>query len=216
MKLMAVLVLVLCAFVGAYGQTISGTIVGTVVDPSGLSIANANVTLTNSRTGAQRNTQANADGFFTFNVVEPGVYDVVVEAAGFKKLQRTSLNLSASDRLAVGKLALEVGNMNESVTIQAEGAAVQTASSERSGVITSAQMENLMIKGRNVVSMLQLLPGVVDTNNPDGPDRNFAIGLWVNGERRNSLGMWLDGVPTQDSGTQWISTLNPRCPRSRC
>ena len=56
--------------------------------------------------------------------------------------------------------------------------------------------------------MLQLLPGVVDTIGPDGPDRNFAIGLWINGGRRNAVGMWLDGVPTQDSGVGWITTLN--------
>ena len=56
--------------------------------------------------------------------------------------------------------------------------------------------------------MLQLLPGVVDTNAPDAPDRNFAIGLSVNGQRRNAVGTWMDGVPTQDSGVGWISTLN--------
>ena len=85
---------------------------------------------------------------------------------------------------------------------------IQTASSERSGVLTSAQVDTLMIKGRNVTSLLQLLPGVVDTSNPDAPDRNFAIGLSINGQRRNAIGTSIDGVQTQDSGTGWISTAN--------
>jgi hypothetical protein len=94
------------------------------------------------------------------------------------------------------------------VTGKAEGAVVQTASAEHSGVLTSTQVDNLMVKGRNIITMLQLLPGVVDTNIPDAPDRNFAIGLSVNGQRRNAVGTWMDGVPTQDSGVGWISTAN--------
>jgi len=109
----------------------------------------------------------------------------------------------------VGTIALEVGSVTESITVEAEGTAVQVASAERSGLVTGSQLENLMIKGRNVTSLLQLLPGVIDTATPEGPDRNFAIGLWVNGDRRNAIGTWLDGVPTQDSGVGWISTLNP-------
>ncbi|MCX6631646.1 MAG: carboxypeptidase regulatory-like domain-containing protein, partial [Candidatus Solibacter sp.] len=171
--------------------------------------AAADITLTQTTTGVQRKAQTTASGDFVFNSVAPGVYSVTVEAPGFKKLERTAVNLSANERLSVGVLTMQVGSLAESVTVQAEGTAVQVTSAERSGVITSSQVENLMIKGRNVVTMLQLLPGVVDTNAPDGPDRNFAIGLYVNGDRRNAIGMWLDGVPTQDSGVGWISTLNP-------
>ena len=92
--------------------------------------------------------------------------------------------------------------------MQSQGTAVETASAEHSGVLTSSQVENLLIKGRNVITLLQLLPGVVDTNAPDAPDRNFAIGLSVNGQRRNAVGTWIDGVPTQDSGVGWIATAN--------
>ena len=191
-----------------FGQTITGSISGTVSDPTGLSVTDAKVSLLNTGTGAQRQVPTTATGEFIFHAVDPGAYEVTVEASGFRKLRRTGVNLTASERLSLGTLALEIGSVAESVTVQSQGAAVQVASSERSGVLTSSQIENIQIKGRNVMTLLQLLPGVVDTSNPDGPDRNFAIGMSVNGDRRNAIGSWLDGVPTQDSGVGWIATLN--------
>ena len=172
----------------AFGQTTTGTIVGSVSDPSGLAIAGATVTLIESATTVQRKTETLSTGDFAFNTVQPGVFQIKVEAAGFKTFERTSINLVANDRLSVGTIALQIGSATESVTVKAEGAAVQTASAEHSGVLTSAQVDNLMIKGRNIVTMLQLLPGVMDTNAPDAPDRNFAIGMNINGDRRNAIG----------------------------
>jgi len=189
-------------------QTTSGAVVGTVTDGSGAAVVAADVTLIQAATGVQRKAQTQASGDFAFNAVDPGTYTLTVEAKGFKRMERTSLNLTANERLPVGTIALEVGSLNESVTVKSEGAVVQTASAEHSGVLTSTQVDNLMVKGRNIITMLQLLPGVVDTNIPDAPDRNFAIGLSVNGQRRNAVGTWMDGVPTQDSGVGWISTAN--------
>jgi hypothetical protein len=209
MKAFASLFLLLFAFVpGGHGQTTTGTIVGSVLDPSGLPVAGANVTLIDRATSVQRRTQSLTTGDFAFNTVEPGIFDIQVEAAGFKKFERTSINLAANDRLSVGTLALQIGSAAESVTVRAEGAAVQTASAEHSGLLTSSQVDSLLIKGRNIVTMLQLLPGVTDTNAPDAPDRNFAIGMNINGDRRNAIGLWMDGVQTQDSGVGWISTAN--------
>ena len=192
----------------ASAQTITGSIVGTVTDPSSLAIANADVTLTFTSTGFQRRTKSLSSGDFAFNAIDPGTYSITVTSSGFKTSERTAINLTASERLPLGTIVLQVGQITDSVTIKANPAVVQTASSERSGVLTASQVENLTIKGRNVMSLLQLLPGVVDTNNPDAPDRNFAIGLSINGQRRNAIGTSIDGVQTQDSGTGWISTAN--------
>ena len=201
-----------CAFAVALpalmGQTTTGSIVGTITDPSGSAVPGAGITLTQTGTLVQRKTRSLSTGDFAFNAVEPGTYNLTVEIQGFKRVERTSLNLSANDRLSAGNIALEVGSLTESVTVNAEGSVVQTASAEHSGLLTSSQVENLSIKGRNIITMLQLLPGVVDTNVPDAPDRNFAIGLSVNGQRRNAVGTWMDGVPTQDSGVGWIATAN--------
>ena len=191
----------------AAGQTITGTILGAVSDPSGLAIAGADVTLTQAATSATRKAKTLASGDFIFNVLDPGVYTLTIEMAGFKTARRTSMNLTAAERLSVGTLALEIGNVSQQVEVSGAGAVVQTASAEHSGVLTSSQVENLSIKGRNIITMLQLLPGVVDTNAPDLPDRNFAINLNINGSRRNTAGVTVDGIGLQDSGNGWISTL---------
>jgi hypothetical protein len=206
--LIRLLALAAAASVAALGQTITGSIVGTVTDPTGGAVVNADVTLTFNATGFQRKTKSLASGDFAFNAIDPGSYSLSATSAGFKTSERTGINLTASERLPLGNIVLQVGQNTESVTVKSDPAVVQTASSERSGVLTSSQVENLMTKGRNVMSLLQLLPGVVDTNAPDAPDRNFAIGLSINGQRRNAIGTSIDGVQTQDSGTGWISTAN--------
>lgn len=203
-----VLSALLLASAGVYAQTITGTIVGTVTDPSGAAVVGADVTATQTTTSAQRKTKALADGNFTVSALEPGTYDLSVSAPGFKTVDKTGLVLTAAERLSAGTITLQIGQTSEAVTVKADIAVVQTASGEKSGVLTTQQLDSQPIKGRNVITFLQLLPGVVDTNNADAPDRNFAIGLSINGNRRNAIGTSIDGVQTQDSGTGWISTAN--------
>jgi hypothetical protein len=193
----------------ARAQTTSGSIVGSVTDPSGLAVSAAAVTLTNTGTGAERKALTTATGDFAFRVLEPGNYRLSVVAQGFKRAEQTSINLTASETLSLGAIVLEVGAVAESVTVQARGASVQTASTEHSGLLTGDQVEDLLIKGRNVQTLLQLLPGVVDTNVPDAPDRNFAIGLSANGGRRNSVNMTVAGVSTNAAlSNGWVNDLN--------
>src|ERR1043165_769248 len=101
----ATLALLFGLFTAAFGQTISGVIVGTVADPSGLAVGNAKVVLMQTTTG---------------------VYSVAVEATGFKKVERTQINLSANERLALGTIALEVGALAETVTVSEQSALLQT------------------------------------------------------------------------------------------
>ena len=119
-------------------QTTSGAVVGTVTDASGAAVVAADVTLIQAATGVQRKAQTQSSGDFVFNAVDPGTYTLTVEAKGFKRMERTSLNLTANERLPVGTIALEVGSLTESVTVKSEGAVVQTASAEHSGVLTSS------------------------------------------------------------------------------
>jgi hypothetical protein len=200
---------VMACCLAIYAQSITGTIIGVVTDSSGLAVNGAVVTLVNTATGVQREIRTSISGDFSFNAVLPGAYTVSVVAPGFKKAERTSVNLTASETLSLGSITLEIGSVSESVTVVSQGAAVQTASTEHSGMLTSSQVEKLLIKGRNVSSLLQLLPGVVDTNVPDAPDRNFAIGLNVNGGRRNSVNLSVAGVSTNSFFSNgWVADLN--------
>ncbi len=202
------LLIALCALfaASAYSQSVTGAIVGTVLDPSGLAIARADVTLVQPSTGFSRRSATAENGSFAFPGLAPGQYRLQISREGFKQAERRNLNLTASETLSAGEIQLQVGSTSESVTVTAEGATVQTASAERSGVVTSAQVENVLIRGRNVTSLLQLLPGVVDTADRDSIDRGFTVN--VQGGRSNTNNLTLDGMTMIDVGNNLGGTVS--------
>jgi hypothetical protein len=113
-------------------QTVTGTISGTVIDSSGRVITGASVALVNERTGETRNVVTSDVGGFTFAALQPGTYTLKVEQRGFRQYERTGNVLPSSEHLSVGNIELSVGAVNEAVTTRAEGAVVQTESSEHS------------------------------------------------------------------------------------
>jgi hypothetical protein len=189
-------------------QSINGTIRGSLVDPQSAAVVNATITLVRSDTGAKRETVSLSSGDFVLSGVNPGKYRLEVTASGFRKFQRENINLTASEVLALGEMRLELGAVTDTITVTDTGAVVQTQSSEKSGVLTGSQVENLLIRGRNVTSLLQLLPGVVDTSESESLNRGFGIGLSVNGGRRNTTNISVDGMATNDIGNNWISTTS--------
>lgn len=188
-----------------HGQTITGSIVGSVRDPSGSAVANAEVTAVQSGTGVERQGVTNERGDFVLSSLQPGEYAIRVKAAGFKLAERPGVTLSASQTFSTGDLVLEVGNVTESVTVAAQNVQVQTASSERSGVITSKQVDGLLIRGRNVMSLLQILPGVVDLQVTETVSRNWN--LRVLGNRGNTNNLTLDGFNLTAIGNQTSTML---------
>ncbi len=183
-------------------QLVTGTISGRVVDPTGAVIASASVTLVNEGTGASRNTVTNEDGVFVFPSVPPGIYTLKVGREGFRAFQRTGNVLTANERLSVGNLELTIGSVAETVTVTAEGAQVQTISSERAALLAPKQLEMIAIRGRDVVSMLRILPGVsqqVDTENLGG---SFGTGTPnIQGARNNWNSLAVDGLTGNDLGS---------------
>lgn len=204
-KLMAAVVaLLILGATGTAAQTITGTMTGSVLDPSGAAVVGAEVSVTQVSTGAKRTVQTNELGDFLIGSLQPGIYTMSVTASGFKTLQRTNIVLASAETLAVGRIALELGAVTDQVTVVAEGVAVQVASSERAGVITTGQLENLMTKSRNPMSLLALLPGVVDRQgigSQERVDRNFDIS--VQGNRRNANTVTVDGMPVNPMGNNF-------------
>jgi hypothetical protein len=189
-----------------YAQSISGSIVGSVVDPSGLPVAGATVTLTETATSGKLQVPTDEGGRFTFAGLLPGKYGVSIEMSGFKRLEQRSINLTAGERLTVGEMRLEVGALVESVEVSAQGTPVQTASAERAGVVTGSQVEALAIRGRNVTSLLQLLSGVVDTSDPEQIQSNWTINAL--GNRLNTNNLSLDGATLNAIGNNNNSVVN--------
>ena len=146
-------------------QINTGRVVGSVRDPQSSAIPGAQVSLVNTGTGDVRNTETDSQGEFVFPAMPIGDYILKVEKEGFRPLERRGLALSSSQVLSAGTLALEVGGVAESVTVTAEGAAVQTASSEGSALIDSKQTEMTLARGRDVMSLLQMMPGVGSSTN---------------------------------------------------
>ncbi len=181
-------------------QTVTGSIVGSVQDPSGSAVTGAAVKIVQTNTGAERETKTDERGGFVLSGLNASEYNLTVKASGFAPHERRGIVLTASERLSVGALVLKIGSVTEQVTITAQGAIVQTASAERSGVVTSTQVDNMLIRGRNVMSLLQLLPGVVDTGDPAAIQRGYSI--YALGNRSNTNNVMLDGMSLNNIGNQ--------------
>ena len=194
--------LVLCVAVlwaiPAVGQQISGTIFGSVRDSQQGAIANAKLTLVNPEQGTSREAVSSADGSFVFAQIQPGTYNLTVESAGFKKFVQKDVKLFASDRISLGNIVLEVGAVSESVTVEAQAAAVQTASAERSGVLTNRQVQETGLLSRSLFDLVRVLPGVTTGDNTSA----LGVGsINANGNRNNQNNFTLDGVTNMDTGS---------------
>ncbi|HET8548523.1 MAG TPA: carboxypeptidase regulatory-like domain-containing protein [Bryobacteraceae bacterium] len=186
----------------AAAQTVTGTVTGTVTDPSGQSIANARVVLTSDRTGESRTATTNDTGDFTLVAIPPGTYSLAVESAGFKALRRTGIVVTANERLALGEVQLSIGTVSESITVTGQAASVQTASAEQSAMLTPDQMSTMMTRGRDVVSLLRLLPGVRYGTDPVALGGSYGTDTpEIGGAPNRTNTMTLDGLLSNDIGT---------------
>ena len=163
-KLLVCLAAFVLAVSSAFAQSTAGTINGRVIDSSGAPIAGAEVHVINQVDHNTRNFTSTSTGDFLFPNLDPGTYTVTAKASGFKQTEKKDLVLNANDRLSIGDLKLEVGAITETVEVVSQAAPIQTASAERSGLLDNKQIMELTSRGRDVMSLLQTLPGVVDDN----------------------------------------------------
>jgi len=184
-------------------QVTSGTIFGTVTDPTGAMIKDASVTIANPANGLTRTVITSGDGAFSAPGLYPGTYNITVEAKGFKKLETTGIALSAADKLNAGDFVLAIGATSDEVTVTADAGQIQLQanSGERSDLITTKQLNDVAMNGRNVLDYMKLIPGV--TGIPDlhissniGQLGNFSI----NGTRTNEHEYTIDGASNVDTG----------------
>ena len=131
----------------AAAQTSTGVITGRVIDQQGTAVPGADVVLTQELTGVKLATKTETSGDFVFPSVQPGRYAVSVQAQGFKRLEKTEIVLTSSERLSVGSLSSQVGSLTESITVIAEATPVQTESQERSAVLNDKQMAYMSAAG---------------------------------------------------------------------
>jgi hypothetical protein len=185
----------------AYGQFVSGSITGRVVDPTGAPVQGAAVSLIQTQTGTASHSSSSASGEFQFPAVPSGEYSLQIEKTGFQIFERRNTNLSANERLNLGDIALALGSVAERVVVEAEATPVQTSSSERSAQLTSNQINKIMTRGRDVMSLMRLLPGVAYTADSESVGDNLGTALPnVQGGRKEWGTFNVDGMAGNDLG----------------
>ncbi len=183
-------------------MTITGTISGTIMDPSRQVVPGIPVALVSGLTGETRSATTNELGGFTFTAVSPGSYSMKVEAPGFKSFRQTNLVLSANERLSLGDVLLSIGAVTDTITVEAQGATVQASSSERSASLTSEQLTSLQARGRDVNSLFRLLPGVQYAADGDSVGGSFGTGSSNMGGTTSGMNtLSVDGVVSNDNGS---------------
>ena len=185
----------------AFAQGATGTITGTVVDGTGAALPGATVNVTEAATGSVRTAVTDGAGLFRFAALNPGRYSLAVELASFRTLNVADINLLSTEVRDLGKLALQVGGITETVTITSEITPVQVADSSRRSTLTQDDIASIPTKGRDIFGMLGTLPGVQDTNlNRDFTQWRSAISITINGMPSQNKDVRVDGINIVDEG----------------
>jgi hypothetical protein len=190
---------------GARAQ-VGGTFTGSVTDPTGALIPGATVTATNEGTGVATARPTNSEGLFTIPGLDPGFYTVKAEAQGFKTYINAHIELTVGYTQRVN-FKLEVGTMTQSVTVEGQAPSIDTESNRMSDLVTSQQVENLPLNGRNIFQLIQLAPGAVNSTAVDMEPGNRGFTTVVNGARVNMNGYQIDGIV--DKGLSGGSDTQP-------
>src|SRR5258708_6708041 len=206
----ALLLAAICVLFAASAFAQEATIVGTVTDPTGASVPNAAITITNTDTGVARNLPSSADGQYVAPALQIGHYTVHAAASGFKSAEQKDIVLAVNDRTRVD-LKLQVGSATEQVTVEAAAIAVQADTGELSDVITGQQVTQLATNGRSMYSLISLTPGAssgqgdFQSPTPVGGDANVSF----NGMRESHNLYLLDGSESDDRGGAGGSSVMP-------
>jgi len=171
----------------AFSQGSAGRITGTVIDQSGGSVANANVTVVDTERGVSRALVTDDAGVYNAPNLTPGTYTVRVEAKGFKRLERQNVVVEVGKELRVD-LTVQPGEQNQTVTVTELVPLVETTNATMGGTLENADIIDLPLNGRNYQNLLGLRPGVM--LQPGG-------GPWTqstNGVRPDESVWMVDGV----------------------
>src|ERR1051326_2278956 len=211
-------VFILCISLTTFGllparaqSTIStGSIQGTVTDPNGAVVPNANITITNKATGQVSKVTSSGSGTYASGTLVPGSYEVRVEAKGFQT-QVLTVPVQVGN-ITPGNVKLTVGQSTEVVEVTGSAVAVNTEQNTVQGVLTTQQIENLPINGRNFRGLDQLEPGVQiqDGGNFD-PTKNGFSSISFGGRFGRTARIEVDGIDISD---ETVGTTTQNLPAS--
>jgi hypothetical protein len=201
-------VLAVCLAGGLSAQDITGSISGTVLDPSGAAVPNANVTIKNTdRNQVVRQTKTDAAGVYSAPLIPVGTYSVKVEVPGFKVQERTGVVLNVKDNLKLN-VTLEVGVTTETVDVKEAPLPIQLGSSTSATTIEGTQVRELSLVTRNYEQLAYLMPGVtasttdelyIGNSSPAGTAATIPYS--INGNRTSANNWTVDGADNVDRGS---------------
>src|ERR1700687_5601152 len=181
---------VLALTLSAFAQVQNGQFTGTVSDPTGAAIANAKVTVTNPATDLNLTTTTNSSGNYTVKEVPVGTYKLTAEAAGFKTVSNTGVTANAGT-IAHVDFKLQIGKASEVIEVTGAAAQVNTEDSKLATTVSSTQINNLPLNGRNVFDLMQMGAGAVNVAGVDFENGHQTV---VNGLREDFNGFLVHGV----------------------
>src|SRR4029079_11217719 len=188
-------------------QTITGSISGAIADATGGYIPGATVTIMSDKTGQVRTSPTSEEGRFTFAALQPGGYSLKVAKQGFQTLEQKGVILSANEKLALGDIKLQTGQVSETVSVTTEGTLVERETSDLTARLTSDQLSLISTKGRDVTSLLRLLPGTSNIPDIEAVGNGFGTTLpTFSGQRARSTVATVDGLnASEPSGSNLLS-----------
>ena len=207
--LVAALALIFCS--PAIGQTLYGSLVGTVTDESGLAVPGATVKITQSETNQTRDTTTSAVGGYNFPNIPTGTYQVEITLPGFQSFRSRGVVVQQNASVRIDA-KLGVGTLQETVVVSGTAAVLQTESAAVQSRTTSEQIESLPTSGRSYQSFMGLMPGVaqpymMQAGGINNPAR--SMGVSVNGQPPNNTVFRIDGATVTN---QWYPDLQSYSP----
>ncbi|HEV8146914.1 MAG TPA: TonB-dependent receptor [Bryobacteraceae bacterium] len=194
-----------------HAQVLYGSIVGQVADSSNAIVPGATVRLTNNETGQTRLATTNASGEYTFQTLPGGTYDITVTKDGFQTFSAKGVSLAAG-QVARMDATLRLGAVTETISVNAEAAALQTDRAEVRSEVTAKQLENLPTPlGRNYENLLVMVPGLSPPANNHSVAVNPSRGLSFSaaGTTRNSNSVRIEGAIANNT---WLPHVNAYVP----
>lgn len=174
-----------------WGQTLTGTINGTVTDATGAVIPGAQITVVNAETGVETQSETGINGTYLVPNVPPGQYNIAAGAEGFKRVEVNGLRLNVASEISQS-FALEIGAVTEVVEVSAEQLQVKTTSGSVGSTVQVEQIQELPLPNRDIFNLVNLVPGAFRS------ERSGYIS--IGGGRTRSSGSFIDGVNNTRGG----------------
>lgn len=185
---------------GCWAQTDTGTLGGSVLDPTGAGVANAQVKLRNIATGASRNSTSGDNGRYQINLLSSGLYEVSVEANGFKRFVDRQVRIEVAQSTSLD-IPLAIGTVSETVEVEGTASLLNVESVAQGTVITPEKIVSLPLNGRQFIDLALLVPGT-NTGGRSVQQNNARLnqtgGFSASGGRTNNNLFLFDGAINTD------------------